>query len=93
MRAKVPGIDATLSVEIVHFVQSLRQQDLFKAPGVAEPSIGPRRWLASMWWRSILRPSPIASACCLAHQDDIARIEGTAKELLEELRANLRAAE
>src|SRR5436190_9853471 len=36
VRAKVPGIAERLSREIVHFVQSLRKEDLFKAPGVAE---------------------------------------------------------
>src|SRR6266853_579794 len=35
VRAKVPGIAERLSREIVHFVQSLRREDLFKAPGVA----------------------------------------------------------
>ena len=36
VRTKVPGIGKKLSQEIVHFVQALRRQDLFKAPGVAE---------------------------------------------------------
>src|SRR6202142_2924863 len=36
VRAKVPGVGKALSEQVVHFVQALRQQDLFKAPGVAE---------------------------------------------------------
>src|SRR5205085_2941423 len=36
VRAKAPGVAERLSREIVHFVQALRRQDLFKAPGVAE---------------------------------------------------------
>ena len=36
VRAKVPGIAKKLSQEVVHFVQALREQDLFKSPGVAE---------------------------------------------------------
>src|ERR1700730_3381193 len=36
VRTKVPGISAALSEQVVRFVQALRQQDLFKAPGVAE---------------------------------------------------------
>src|SRR6202162_554335 len=36
VNAKVPGIAALLSEEVVHFVQALRRQDLFKSPGVAE---------------------------------------------------------
>src|SRR5258707_13321861 len=33
MRAKVPGISKALSQQVVHFVQALRKEDLFKAPG------------------------------------------------------------
>src|SRR5687768_14793119 len=36
VRAKVPNIAQRLSAELVRFVQALRKQDLFKAPGVAE---------------------------------------------------------
>src|SRR5690242_18034916 len=36
VRAKVPGVGKRLSEQVVGFVQALRQQDLFKAPGVAE---------------------------------------------------------
>ncbi|MEO1019556.1 MAG: MoxR family ATPase, partial [Pseudomonadota bacterium] len=36
IRLKVPKVDERLSKEIVAFVQSLRKQDLFKLPGVAE---------------------------------------------------------
>src|SRR5213596_985795 len=36
VRAKVPGIGNILSEQVVHFVQALRKQDLFKSPGVAE---------------------------------------------------------
>src|SRR5437762_8748028 len=34
VRAKVPGIGNILSEQVVHFVQALRREDLFKAPGV-----------------------------------------------------------
>src|SRR3974390_1854182 len=34
VRAKVPGIARALSEQVVHFVQALRKEDLFKAPGV-----------------------------------------------------------
>src|SRR5690242_10783304 len=36
VRAKVPGVGKALSEQVVHFVQALRKQDLFKSPGVAE---------------------------------------------------------
>src|SRR5580704_751509 len=92
--AKVPGIGKALSAEIVRFVQSLRRQDLFKAPGVAEAL----DWAAALAELDVvaLDPATVTDTLgvLLKYQDDIARIEGArAKELLEELRANLRAAE
>src|SRR4249920_29657 len=36
VRAKVPGVGKIMSEQVVHFVQALRKEDLFKAPGVAE---------------------------------------------------------
>src|SRR5213082_2795302 len=36
VQTKVPGIGKALSEQVVHFVQALRKEDLFKAPGVAE---------------------------------------------------------
>ena len=94
VRTKVPGIAERLSREIVHFVQNLRKDDLFKAPGVAE----------TLDWASALSeldavaldPATVSDTLgvLLKYQDDIARIEGSkAKALLEEVRAQLRAAE
>jgi MoxR-like ATPase len=94
VRAKVPGIAAHLSQEIVHFVQALRQQDLFKSPGVAE----------TLDWASALTeldavaldPATVSDTLgvLLKYQDDIARIEGAkANELIDGLRAGSRAAE
>jgi MoxR-like ATPase len=94
VRTKVPGISAALSLEVVHFVQSLRKQELFKAPGVAETL----DWAAALAELDVvaLDPATVTDTLgvLLKYQDDIARIEGgKAKELLEELRAELRAAE
>jgi MoxR-like ATPase len=94
VRAKVPGIGAALSLEVVHFVQSLRKQDLFKAPGVAETL----DWAAALAELDVvaLDPATVTDTLgvLLKYQDDIARIEGLrAKQLLEELRAELSAAE
>ena len=85
VRTKVPGIGATLSAEVVHFVQALRQQDLFKAPGVAETL----DWAAALAELDVvaLDPATVTDTLgvLLKYQDDIARIEGAkAKELLEE---------
>jgi MoxR-like ATPase len=94
VRAKVPGIGKALSAEVVHFVQSLRKQDLFKAPGVAETL----DWAAALAELDVvaLDPATVVDTLgvLLKYQDDIARIEGAkAKELLDEVRAELRAAE
>jgi MoxR-like ATPase len=94
VRTKVPGIGNTLSQEVVLFVQALRKQDLFKAPGVAE----------TLDWASALTeldavaldPATVSDTLgvLLKYQDDIARLQGgTAKELIDQVRAELRAAE
>jgi MoxR-like ATPase len=94
VRAKVPGIARKLSQEIVLFVQSLRKEDLFKSPGVAETL----DWATALSELDVVALDP-AMVCdtlgvLLKYQDDIARLEGTkAKELLDEVRAELRAAE
>ena len=94
VRAKVPGIAERLSREIVYFVQSLRKEDLFKSPGVAETL----DWASALAELDVvaLDPATVSDTLgvLLKYQDDIARLEGTkAKELLDEVRAQLRAAE
>jgi MoxR-like ATPase len=94
VHAKVPGIAKVLSQEIVHFVQTLRKEDLFKSPGVAETL----DWASALSELDVvaLDPAMVSDTLgvLLKYQDDIARIEGTkAKELLDEVRATLRAAE
>ena len=94
MRAKVPGIGKALSEQVVHFVQALRKEDLFKSPGVAETL----DWAAALAELDVvaLDPATVSDTLgvLLKYQDDIARIEGSkAKELLDEVRAELRAAE
>src|SRR5437762_687366 len=94
VRAKVPGVAERLSSEIVHFVQALRRQDLFKAPGVAETL----DWATALSELDTvaLDPATVSDTLgvLLKYQDDIARLEGTkAKALIDEVRAELRAAE
>src|SRR5437588_3447913 len=94
VRAKVPGIAGKLSQEVVSFVQALRREDLFKSPGVAESL----DWAAALTELDVvaLDPATVSDTLgvLLKYQDDIARIEGTkAKELLDEVHAQLRAAE
>jgi MoxR-like ATPase len=94
VRAKVPGIAKRLSLEVVHFVQALRRQDLFKSPGVAETL----DWATALSELDAIALDPATVSdtlgVLLKYQDDIARIEGSrAKELIDGLRAELRAAE
>jgi MoxR-like ATPase len=94
VRAKVPRISKALSEQVVHFVQALRKQDLFKSPGVAETL----DWASALAELDVvaLDPATVSDTLgvLLKYQDDIARIEGTkAKELIEDVRAELRAAE
>jgi MoxR-like ATPase len=94
VRAKVPGIARSLSEQVVHFVQSLRKEDLFKAPGVAETL----DWAAALAELDVaaLEPTTVSETLgvLLKYQDDIARLEGhKVTELIEQVRAELRAAE
>jgi MoxR-like ATPase len=94
VRTKVPNIGRALSEQVVHFVQSLRKEDLFKAPGVAETL----DWAAALTELDVttLEPAIISETlgALLKYQDDIARLEGDrTKELVAEVRAKTRAAE
>jgi MoxR-like ATPase len=93
LRRKAPGAAERLSREVVAFVQKLRAQDLFKAPGVAE---------TLDWTRALtaldavaLDPATINDTlgALLKYQDDIARVRGAeAERLLAEVRAETAAA-
>jgi MoxR-like ATPase len=94
LRAKVPGIGKKLSEQVVAFVQSLRKEDLFKQPGVAETL----DWAGALTELDVvaLDPATVSDTlgALLKYQDDIARLDGTkVKALLDEVKAELRAAE
>jgi MoxR-like ATPase len=94
VRAKVPGVGNKLSAQVVGFVQALRKQDLFKAPGVAE-TLDWAQALAELD-AVALDPTTVSDTLgvLLKYQDDIARLEGgKVKELLDQVQAELRAAE
>jgi MoxR-like ATPase len=93
VRAKAPRAPERLTAELVAFVQRLRKQDLFKAPGVAE----------TLDWASALTeldavaldPQQVSDTLgvLLKYQDDIGKIQGAkAKELIDEARTELRMA-
>ena len=94
LRAKVPGIAKKLSEQVVAFVQTLRKEDLFKSPGVAETL----DWAGALTELDVvaLDPTTVSDTLgvLLKYQDDIARLDGTkVKALLDEVKSELRAAE
>jgi MoxR-like ATPase len=94
VRTKVPGAGDRLSREVVGFVQRLRDEELFKNPGVAETI----DWATALTEldQVALDPETISDTLgvLLKYQDDISRIEGSrARVLLDEVKAELNAAE
>ena len=90
LRKRVPEATDALSAEIVAFVKSLRGQDLFKSPGVAE-SIDWARCLVALD-AVALSPEMITDTvgALLKYQDDIARIAGAeTTRLLDEAKGML----
>lgn len=88
--AKLPGINKQLSQQVVAFVQRLRDEDLFKLPGVAE----------TLDWADALTQLDRVSldgdaidntlGALLKYQDDIAKIRGSeAARLLEQVKMEL----
>ena len=90
VEARLPGMDIGLSRHVVDFVQRLREQDLYKAPGVAE---------TLDWAQALLQLDQVALdgaaiddtlGTLLKYQDDIARIRGSeAARILEEVKSEL----
>ena len=91
VEARLPGMDIGLSRHVVGFVQRLREQDLYKAPGVAE---------TLDWAQALLQLDQVALdgaaiddtlGTLLKYQDDIARIRGSeAARILEEVKNEIR---
>ncbi len=90
VEARLPGMNTGLSRHVVGFVQRLREQDLYKAPGVAE---------TLDWAQALLQLDQVALdgaaiddtlGTLLKYQDDIARIRGSeAARILEEVKSEL----
>ena len=86
LKLKVPNANEHLSRQVVAFVQSLREMDLFKLPGVAE-SIDWNHALVQLDVVS-LNPAVIENTlgALLKYQDDIQKIRGTeAARILDEI--------
>jgi MoxR-like ATPase len=90
LKTKVPGVGARLSSEIVAYVQKLRQQQLFKNPGVAETL----DWATALIELDKLALDPQAISdtvgVLLKYQDDIAKISSSeGAKLLNEVKSEL----
>jgi MoxR-like ATPase len=88
LRAKAPDSPAKLSQEVVAFVQAIRKEELFKAPGVAETL----DWATALVELDAvaLDPQLVSNTLgvLLKYQDDINRLQGApAKKILDEIRA------
>lgn len=87
LHARVPEASATLTIEIVAFIQRLRREDLFKKPGVAETIDWAKCLLALD--TITLTPEVISDTlgAILKYQDDIQKLQGSeARKLLDEIR-------
>jgi len=94
LRVKAPTAPATLSRQIVAFIQKLRGTDLFKLPGVAETI----DWANALVQLDQLQLEPDAVnntlGVLLKYQDDIAKIQGSeANRLLSEVKAEIARAQ
>jgi MoxR-like ATPase len=90
LKARAPEAAATLSQEVVAFVQRLRTEDLFKKPGVAETI----DWAKCLLALDTINISPEVIAdtlgAILKYQDDIQKLEGSeAKRILDDAKASL----
>jgi MoxR-like ATPase len=87
LRAKAPAAPVKLSRQIVAFVQAIRKQDLFKAPGVAETL----DWASALVELDAVALDPALVSdtigALLKYQDDILKMQGSAvKKLLDEVK-------
>jgi MoxR-like ATPase len=88
LKARVPQAPARLSKDIVGFVQAIRKEDLFKAPGVAETL----DWASALVELDAVALDPALVSdtlgVLLKYQDDIQKMQGSkAKAALDAVRA------
>ena len=93
LRLKAPHAPAELTAQIVAFVQSIRQMDLYKNPGIAE-TVNWAQALTSLDCVALDLDSVNSTlGTLLKYQDDIARIQGSeAARLLEQVKSRAREA-
>jgi MoxR-like ATPase len=84
VRAKAPGAGERLSREVVGFVQRLRQEELYKRPGVAETL----DWVNALTAldKQALTPDNVNDTLgvLLKYQDDVEQVRGEVERVLAE---------
>ncbi len=86
VRLKVPGISERLARQVVEFVQALRQQELYKVPGIAETL----DWAEALGHlnQTDLTPAVVENTLgmILKYQDDVSKVRGeNAQAVLSQL--------
>ena len=90
LRARLPEVNDHLSREVVSFIQRLREEELFKRPGLAETL----DWAKCLVALDVVALSPDVITdtigAVLKYQDDIAKITGgPATRILEQIRQDM----
>jgi MoxR-like ATPase len=92
LKARAPNAPAKLSKQVVAFVQAIRKEELFKAPGVAETL----DWASALVELDAVALDPALVSdtlgALLKYQDDIQAMQGSkVRELLDQVKAEARA--
>jgi len=82
VREKVPGVPEKLAQQTVAFVQALRKQDLYKAPGVAETLDWASSLMALDQTELSVHAIEETLGVLLKYQDDVAKAKNQAQSLL-----------
>jgi MoxR-like ATPase len=91
LKARAPNAPARLAKQVVAFVQAIRKEELFKAPGVAETL----DWAGALVELDAVALDPALVSdtlgALLKYQDDIQAMQGSkVKELLDQAKAEAR---
>ena len=82
LRARLPGIEIRLACQVVSFVQRLRREELYKAPGVAESL----DWMRALMALGVTELTPewteLTLGTLLKNREDIDRERGASVERL-----------
>ncbi|MBK7894067.1 MAG: MoxR family ATPase [Anaerolineaceae bacterium] len=89
VRAKLPHAADQLAEQVTYFIQELRQQDLYKIPGVAETLDWTAALVALDAQALSVEVVENTIGVILKYQDDIEKVNGeTTKQILDRVRAN-----